>query len=113
MTESQSEIIDAIAEFHEDIPHRFQVSLTMSIDTRDDVSAVRDELNEIAGSREFTTNDVMRLALTTASRYHSLVPEEGAELEAIDRDQLVPLTGVLSRVIDDERELDFSDEISE
>lgn len=112
MTERQSDVSDAIARFHEDIPHRFQVSLTMSIDTRDDVSDVRDELNDIAGRRAVTTNDVMRLALIAASRYHSLATDEGADLEAIDRDQLVPLTGVLSGVIDDEHVLDHSDEES-
>lgn len=113
MTETGSDVLDAIAQFHEDIPHRFQVSLTMSIDTRDDVSAVRDELNDITGSREVTTNDVMRLALIAAARYHSLAMDADTNLRAVDQDQLVPLTGVLSRVIDDERILDSSDETTE
>lgn len=105
MTEPRSDVLDAIAQFHEDVPHRFQVSLTMSIDTRDDVSAVRDELNDIVGSREVTTDDVMRLALIAAARYHSLATDPDRSLDAVDQDQLVPLTGVLSRVIDDDRTL--------
>lgn len=113
MTETQSDVRDAIAQFHEDIPHQFQVSLTMSIDIRDDVSAVRNELNDISGSRNVTTNDVMRLALIAAARYHSLATDADANLESVDQDQLVPLTGVLSRVIDDERILDLSDETPE
>lgn len=113
MTETRSDVRDAIAQFPEDIPHQFRVSLTMSIDARDDLSAVRDELNDIAGSRDVTTNDVVRLALIAAARYHSLATDDEANLEAIDRDQLVPLTGVLRRVIDDERIVDPSDETTE
>ncbi|QLG64197.1 hypothetical protein [Halorarum salinum] len=113
MTETRSDVVDAMARFHEDVPHRFQVSLTMSIDTRDDVSAVRDELNDVAGSRVVTTDDVMRLALLAAGRYHSLATKGSGDLEAIDRDQLVPLTGVLSSVVDDEHAPDLPDGASE
>lgn len=113
MTETRSDVRDAIAQFHEDIPHQFRVSLTMSIDARDDLSAVRDELNDIAGNRDVTTNDVVRLALIAAARYHSLATDDEANLDAVDQDQLVPLTGVLRRVIDDERIVDPSDETTE
>lgn len=113
MTEREADVRDAIARFHEDVPHQFQVSLTMSIDVRDDVTAIREELNDIAGSREVTTNDVMRLALIAAARYHSLATDEDADLEAVDRDELVPLTAAISRVIDDERMPDPSDETRE
>lgn len=102
MTDSRSDIEDALAAFHEDVPHRFQVSLTMSVDTRDDVSAVRDALNEAAGTPEFTTNDVMRLALVAAARYHAIATGDAA-LDALDHEQLVPLTSVIRRTVDDDR----------
>ena len=105
MTETDADIEDALAAFHDDVPHRFQVSLTMSVDVRDDVSAVRDELNEVAGGSEFTTNDVMRLALAAAARYHALAADDAA-LDDVDREQLIPLTSVLSRVLDDSPESD-------
>lgn len=113
MTEQREDVLHAIERLHRDIPRRTQVSLTMSMDTRDDVGAVRDELNDIAGSREVTTNDVMRLALVAAARYHSLATSGDVDLEPIDRDKLVPLTGVLSRVIDEEVVLDQSDETAD
>lgn len=113
MTQQESDVLDAIARFHEDVPHRFQVSLTMSIDVRDDITAIREELNDIAGGREVTTNDVMRLALIAAARYHSVATDEDTDIEAVDRDQLVPLTAAISHVIDDERMPDPSDETSE
>jgi hypothetical protein len=102
MTETHSDVEAALEAFHTDVPHQFQVSLTMSVTTRDNVSAVRDELNEIAGSNEFTTNDVMRLALTAAARYHAVATGEVAELEEFDSEQLVPLTAVIRRAIDEE-----------
>lgn len=113
MTEPKSDLLNAVTELHEDVPHRFQVSLTMSIDVRDDVRAIREELNGVDGSQEVTTNDVMRLALIAAARYHSLATDESADAEEIDRDQLAPLTAVIDRVVDDERVLDPSDETSE
>jgi hypothetical protein len=97
-----SAVEDAIAAFREDVPHRFQVSLTMSVDTRDDVGAVRDALNEAAGTDAVTTNDVMRLALVAAARYHAVATGD-AELEAFDHEQLVPLTSVIRQTIDDDR----------
>jgi hypothetical protein len=113
MPDPRTDVLDAVATLHEDIPRRTQVSLTMSIDTRDDVGAIRDELNDIIGSRDVTTNDVMRLALTAATRYHSLATSGDVELEPIDRDLLVPLTGVFGRVVDEEAVLEDSDETAE
>lgn len=113
MTETHDDVLKAIENLHKDIPRRTQVSLTMSMDTRDDIGAVRDELNSIAGSREVTTNDAMRLALIAAARYHTLATSGDVELEPIDREKLVPLTGVLSRVIDEKGVLDRSEETAE
>jgi hypothetical protein len=96
---TDDEIADAVARFHEDVPHQFQVSLTMSIDTRDDVRAVRDGLNEAVEGRPLTTNDVMRLAMLGAARYHELATGERTELDDLDREQLVPLTGALRRAV--------------
>lgn len=35
--------------FHEDVDHEFQVSLTMSLETRERLWAIQDELNDSAG----------------------------------------------------------------
>lgn len=113
MTERKSDVLAAIERFHEDVPHQFQVSLTMSIDVRDDVTAIREELNDIAGGREVTTNDVMRLALIAAARYHSLATDKNTDIKAVDRDELVPLTAAISHIIDAERRLDPSEETHE
>lgn len=110
MTGDRSDVADVIEQFHEDVPHRFQVSLTMSMDVRDDVRAIRDELNDVLDSRDVTTNDVIRLALIATARYHPVVAGDSASLEDTDREQLVPLTAVVSRVIDDEETLDPSDQ---
>lgn len=114
MTEDPTEIQRAIEAFHDDVPHRFQVSLTMSIDVRDDISNARNELNAIADGQSVTTNDVMRLALVAAARYHELASDDSATpaLDAVDRDQLVPLTGVLRQVVDPDSLVEVPDETS-
>jgi hypothetical protein len=101
MTDTDADIEDALAAFHHDVPHQFHVSLTMSVDVRDDVSAVRDELNDLADGSDVTTNDVMRLALAAAARYPDLAAGD-ASLDDVDREQLLPLTSVLSRVLDED-----------
>lgn len=113
MTETRDDVLKALENLHENIPRRTQVSLTMSMDTRDDLGAVRDELNDIVGSKEVTTNDVMQLALVAAARYHSLATSGDVELEPIDREKLLPLTGVLSHVIDEESAFDHSEEMAQ
>jgi hypothetical protein len=112
MTGHDPEVRAAVERFHEDVPHRFQVSLTMSIGVRDDIRAVRDELNEAAGDREVTTNDVMRLAFLAAARYHELASGE-AEPDAVDADRLLPLTAAFRRVVEDARTADGADEARE
>lgn len=113
MTEPREDVLHAIESLHRDIPRRTQVSLTMSMDTRDDVGAVRDELNDVVGNRAVTTDDVMRLALVAAARYHTLATGGDVDLKPIDRDELVPLTGILSRVINEKGGFDRSDESAE
>ncbi len=101
MTGGESNVGEAVDRFHEDVPHRFRVSLTMSMDTRDTVSEVRDRLNDEAGSRTLTTDDVMRLSLLAAARYHALSTGD-AETDAVDDEQLVPLTAAIRRTLGDD-----------
>lgn len=110
MTDDESEIAAAVAAFQRDVPHQFQVSLSMAIETRDCLSEIRDELNDAAGERLFDTNDAMRVALIAAARYHALATGDLAEPEPIDTEQLVPLASVVRRVLeDDERVPDLSE----
>ncbi|WP_265108731.1 hypothetical protein [Halosolutus halophilus] len=103
---TDDEIAAAATRFHEDVPHQFQVSLTMSIQTRDRLRAIQDELNDSVGERVFTTNDVMRIALLGADRYHALATGEIQELEPVDEEQLLPLTAPVREVLDGEDLLD-------
>lgn len=88
----------AAAQFHEEVPHEFQVSLSMGMETRDRLSAIRDELNEAVDDQQFTTDDAMRLALVAAARYNALI-EGDADPEAVDREQLGPLTAAVRRAV--------------
>jgi hypothetical protein len=104
MSDAESDISAAAREFHEDVPHRFQVSLTMSIDTRDRLGEIRDALNEQVGETIFTTDDAIRLALLAASRYHAGATGDLDGLDDIDTEQLVPLTAAVRRAtMDDDR----------
>lgn len=76
----------------------------MPIETRDWLSEIRNELNDIAGEQVLDTNDAMQVALIAAARYHALCTGELAEPEPIDTEQVAPLTSVVRRVLkDDER----------
>lgn len=104
------DIASAATRFHEDVPHQFQVSLTMSMETRERLRATQEELNDRVGERLFTTNDVMRIALLGASQYHALATGETDELESVDEEQLQVLTGVVRSVLDDDGAIDRVDE---
>lgn len=99
---NDDDIATAAARFHEDVSHQFQVSLTMSIETRDHLRAIQDALNEAAGERVFTTNDAMRIALLGAARYHALATGELEDLEAVDEELLRPLTAPVHETLDGE-----------
>ena len=94
------ELASAAARFHEDVPHQFQVSLTMSVETRDRLRAIQDELNDSVGERLFTTNDAVRIALHGAARYHELATGDLEELESIDEELLCPLTAPVHATLD-------------
>jgi len=96
---STEELEAAAREFHEDIPHRFQVSLTMSMETRDRLRRIREELNDAAGERVFTTDDAIRLALLSGARYHAAAT---GERDAAETDSLTTLAGALRRVVEEE-----------
>lgn len=99
MTGGQSNVGTAADRFHEDVPHRFRVSLTMSMDTRDAVSEIRDRLNDEAGARTLTTDDVMRLALLAAARYHAVATGDVEPDAPVDDEELVPLTAAVRRTL--------------
>lgn len=101
MVKRQADLQEAIAAVHEDIPHHFQVSLTMSMDVRDDIRAIRDELKDVSEDQDVTTNDVMRLTLMAAAAYHSLATDETPDLETLDEEQLRSLTAVIDQVVTD------------
>lgn len=100
MSENEPELETAIREFHEDIPHRFQVSLTMSMETRDRLREIREEMNELAGERVFTTDDAIRLALVSGARYHAVAT---GDLAVSETDSLPALAASIRKVVDDER----------
>lgn len=100
MGDQQSDLQETIAAVHEDIPHRFQVSLTMSMDVRDDIRAIRDELKDAAGEQDVTTNDVMRLTLLAASQYHAEASGEPIDTGPLSEDQLRSLSSLIDRALD-------------
>jgi hypothetical protein len=98
MSDETTDVVGAATEFHEEVPHEFQVSISMGMETRERLSAIRDEMNEAVESSEFTTDDAMRLALIAAARYDALVAGD-VEIGAVDREQLGPLTGAVRRAV--------------
>ncbi|RDI70111.1 hypothetical protein [Halopelagius longus] len=102
MTKESEALASAVEEFHEEVPHRYQVSLTMSMETRERVSEIRDELNDAVEDRRVTTNDAMRIALLAASRYHAVASGDVSEPEAVDEEQLLPLASVVRRVVEED-----------
>ncbi|WP_222914503.1 hypothetical protein [Natrinema sp. SYSU A 869] len=99
---TDDEIATAAERFHEDVSHQFQVSLTMSMETRERLRAIQDELNDCLEEQTVNTNDVMRIALLSAARYHALATGDLGDLEAIDEERLVPLTAPVRDVLDEE-----------
>lgn len=99
MPATNPDLPTAASRFHEDIPHRFQVSLTMSMQTRDSLRAVRDAVNDACDEAVFTNDDVIRFALQTASRYHALTASESTAPDEVD-DSLRPIAGVVAEVLD-------------
>lgn len=75
MDSSEAAVARRARAFHDDVPHDFQVSLSMSVHTRELLRTVRDDLNERAGEPILTTNDVVQLALVGAARYHELAAD--------------------------------------
>lgn len=100
MSENEPDVATAVREFHEEIPHQFQVSLTMSMETRDQLRQIREEMNELAGERVFTTDDAIRLALVSGARYHAVAT---GEVAASETDSLATLAASIRRTVDDER----------
>jgi len=102
VTDSNTDVAAAAERFHEEVPLQFQVSLTMSIETRDRLRGICDEVNDSAGERIFDTNDAMRLALEAAARYHALATDENADTDEHDTDRLIPLTAAIHEVLEED-----------
>lgn len=100
MPGDNSEVATAAALFHEDIPHRFQVSLTMSMDTRDSLRAVRDAINEECNEQVFTTDDVIRMALLGTACYHAHASVEDSVTRDCDTGPLFPLSEVVRELLE-------------
>lgn len=101
MAGQESDVASAASLFHEDIPHRFQVSLTMSMQTRDELRAVRDAVTEADDDQAFTTDDVVRFALRSAARYHAFATGELSEPTDLDDDQYLPLAAAIRDTLDE------------
>ncbi|WP_336001072.1 hypothetical protein [Halorientalis halophila] len=100
MPTSDPDLSTAAAGFHEEIPHRFQVSLTMSMQTRDSLRAVRDAVNEACDESVFTNDDVIRAALQAAASYHETVAADGSDGGERDAAQLRQIAAVIDDVLE-------------
>ena len=103
MPRSDADLSTAAASFHEEIPHRFQVSLTMSMQTRDSLRAVRDAVNDACDEPVFTNDDVIRAALQAAASYHQTESADRSEPSDRDTEQLRPIASVIDEVHDPEK----------
>lgn len=101
MVDGNEEIAAAAERIHEEIPHQFQVSLTMSMDTREQLRAIREEVNDKAGKQIFDTDDAMRVALLAAAHYHAIATDDAATNE-LDEERLLPLTAVIWDILEDD-----------
>jgi hypothetical protein len=75
MDERDTDVARQATRLHEETPHAVRVSVTLSNDTRELLSEIRDDLNDRAGESILNTNDVVRLALRGAASYHETAPE--------------------------------------
>ncbi|WP_338741733.1 hypothetical protein [Haloplanus salilacus] len=81
---------------HDETPHAVRVSVTLSNDTRELLSEIRDDLNDRAGEPILNTNDVVRLALRAGARYH----ETEADPSDADAPDIRALTAVIHETIE-------------
>lgn len=76
MDERDDTVRGQATRLHDETPNAVRVSVTLSNDTRELLSRIRDDLNDDAGEPILNTNDVVRLALRAAARYHETAPSE-------------------------------------
>lgn len=81
---------------HDETPHAVRVSVTLSNDTRELLSEIRDDLNASADEPILNTNDVVRLALRAATRYHETDPSDG------DASDIRALTAAIHEAMENE-----------
>jgi hypothetical protein len=79
MDSSDADVAQHARAFHDEIPHEFQVSLSMSVHTRELLRTIRDDLNDQAGEPVLNTNDVVQLALLGAARYYDTTADAGRD----------------------------------
>jgi len=72
MGEHDTDVARQATRLHDETPHAVRVSVTLSDDTREVLSEIRDELNDRIGESVLNTNDVVQLALRGTARYHEL-----------------------------------------
>jgi hypothetical protein len=92
-TDASDELERQAEQLHEETTHAFRTSVSMSLDTRDTLGAIRDDLNDRIGRAVVDTDDVVRLALRGAARQHELADEE-------DPREIAELTAAIHDAVD-------------
>lgn len=83
-------------QLHDETPHAVRVSVTLSNDTRELLSEIRDDLNDRAGESILNTNDIVRLALRAGARYHETDPSN----EDTSRSDIRALTAAIHETME-------------
>jgi hypothetical protein len=78
--EPKADLVRQARRLHDETPHGFRTSTTLSIDTRDRLGEIRDELNGRLDERMLDTDDVVRLALRGAAAYHGTTDDDPADI---------------------------------
>lgn len=107
MDDAESDIARHARAFHDEVPHELQVSLSMSMHTRDLLREIRDELNDRAGEPVLNTNDVVQLSLVGAARYYELTEDGGHELDEGDRESVRRLMATLRDAVETDENVPF------
>lgn len=81
---------------HDEVPHAVRVSVTLSNDTRELLSEIRDDLNDRADEPILNTNDIVRLALRAGAQYHEADPSD------VDPSDIRALTAAIHEAMEDE-----------
>lgn len=105
MTDADADLARYAASVHDEVPHEVQVSLSMSMHTRNLLQEIRDELNDQAGEPVLTTNDIVQLSLIGAARYYELREDADRNPGEEDQDPVRPLLATLRDAVDADDEI--------